>query len=456
MELWFRLVLVLSRNLVYIIFADFLDKLDSLCLNYRHYMTNMSIARTLKSNIENGLKIFPVVLINGARQSGKSTIAKELINEGKLRNYISLDDPLTLSALLASPVSFLDRLAVGTVIDEIQRASEIFTSIKYVVDKDRVNGRFLLTGSANILLLPKLSDSLAGRINLNTLRPLSQGEIEGKREDFIDWLFGDDLDLFKVKPCRDLFERVVRGGYPKPVFENYNEIDTELWYKDYLQTLLIRDVRDVADIEQIGAMPLLLKALSGRVGNVLNYTDLSRTLENLNAKTLSRYIQLLQTLYLVEIIPAWYSNYTKRLIKSPKVYMSDIGFAMYLLGVNSEGLEKNRILFGNLLENFVILEIQKQLGWNRKQPQLYYLRTSDGQEIDIVLEDRTGKLVAIEVKASSSFDPKDLNAIKDFRKAVGDKFHRGIIFHTGQEVHKIDENLYILPIQALWEERVRF
>jgi predicted AAA+ superfamily ATPase len=136
--------------------------------------------------------------------------------------------------------------------------------------------------------------------------------------------------------------------------------------------------------------------------------------------------------------------------------MSDIGFALYLLGINSEGLERNRILFGNLLENFVILEIQKQLGWNKKQPQIYYLRTKDGQEIDIVLEARNSKLVAIEVKASSSFDPKDLEAIRDFQKATGDRFQRGIIFYTGQQVHKIDEKIYILPIQTLWEERIAF
>ena len=414
----------------------------------------MTFKRFLKTNIEETLEYAPIVLINGARQSGKSTLAKELIESGKLSRYITLDDPINLANFLDSSIPFLERLERGTVIDEIQKAAEAFSSIKYVVDENRLPGRFLLTGSANILLLPKLADSLAGRIAIHTHIPHSQREIIGRKEDFVDWLFSDEFDNFKVKPYTDILERVARGSYPEPTNGDYDQKRLDFWYQSYLQTLLLKDVRDVANIEQVGFMPLLLKVLAARTGNILNYADISRTLENLNTKTLTRYIKLLQTLYLVETLPAWYSNYTKKLIKSPKIYLNDTGFAMYLLQKDIEGLEYDRSLYGNLLENFVITEIQKQFGWVKVRPSMYYLRTKDGQEIDLILEAKNDKLVAIEIKASSNFKMNSIDNIKEFQKVMGDKFHRGIIFYTGNQFHRLTDKIYALPIQTLWEERV--
>jgi len=416
----------------------------------------MPINRHLKADIQKSLQFFPVVLINGARQSGKSTIANELINEGILSDYITLDNPSVLGNLLSSPVAFLDNLPKGTVLDEIQRAAEMFTSIKYVVDKDKVNGRFLLTGSANILLLPKLSDSLAGRIAIHTIKPLSQGEIEGKKEDFVDWLFSEDFEWFKVTKTlsnTELQAKIAKGSYPQPVVQNYPEDLQKEWYENYLNTLLIRDVKDLANIEQLGLMPQLLKLLASRTSGLLNYSDLSRTLD-LPQTTLKRYLNLLQSLYLVDLLPPWYINFGKRLIKSPKIHLSDTGFSLHLTNQSLQNLQQNRTLFGQMLESFIYLELQKQIGWSKTKPDIYHYRTQTGEEIDFVLEARNSKLVAIEVKASSSFDVKDLQAIREFQKNVGDKFHRGIIFHTGQEVHRIDEKLYVLPTQTLWEERI--
>jgi predicted AAA+ superfamily ATPase len=418
----------------------------------------MNVDRSAKDEIIETLQFSPVVLINGARQSGKSTLAKELITEGYLFDYITLDNPSVLSNLLSSPIAFLEDLKHGTVIDEIQRAAEIFTSIKYVVDKDRKPGKFLLTGSANVLLLPKLSDSLAGRIAIYTLKPFSQGEIQGRKEDFIDWLFSDDFDHFKVKAnvsMSNLQTRIIKGSYPEPLVGKFSESQQMHWYESYLNTLLVRDVRDLANLEQIGLVPQLFKLLASRTSNLLNYSDLSRSLD-FPQTTLKRYLSLLQSLYLVDFLEPWYTNFGKRLIKSPKIHLNDTGFSLHLLGQNLESLKKDRILFGQILENFIYLELTKQAGWSKTKPQTYHYRTQNGEEIDFIMEARNSKLVAIEVKASSSFDPKDLKAIKDFKKAVGDRFHRGIIFHTGQEVYKIDEKLYILPIQALWEQRVRF
>jgi uncharacterized protein len=410
----------------------------------------MHIQRNLKNIIADGLKYSPVVLINGARQSGKSTLAKELIKEGLRHEYITLDDPTTLGALTSSPVSFLQSLPFGTVIDEIQRAPEFFTSIKYVLDDDRRNGRFLLTGSANVLLLPKLSDSLAGRMEVHTLRPLSQGELSGVQEKFVDWLFSDEFNRPKINTCLDLVKRIAEGSYPQPISQEYTESRISKWYEDYLNTLLVRDVRDISNIEQIGLMPLLLKLLASRTANILNYSDISRSL-NLPWTSLKRYMQLLETLYLVEILPAWYANQSKRMTKAPKIHLADTGFVLYLLGYGQGQLEKDRLLFGDLLENFVLLEIQKQLSWNQTRASLYYSRSHTDQEVDIVIEAADGRLVAIEVKSSSSIDYRDMKNMKAFKEVNGDKFHRGVILYTGQEVHKLESDIYFMPVQSLWE-----
>jgi uncharacterized protein len=415
----------------------------------------MFIKRNLKNKVAGGLKYSPVVLINGARQSGKSTLAKNLIEDGLLNNYITLDDPTTLGALTSSPVSFLQSLPFGTVIDEVQRVPEVFTSIKYVVDKDRQNGRFLLTGSANVLLLPKLSDSLAGRMEIHTLRPLSQGELLGAEEKFVDWLFSDNFSWPKINNCSDLTRRIAEGGYPQPISQEYTENRINKWYEDYLNTLLVRDVRDISNIEQIGLMPLLLKLLATRTANILNYSDVSRSL-NLPWTSLKRYMQLLETLFLVEILPAWYGNQSKRITKAPKIHLSDTGFVLYLLGYGQSQLEKDRLLFGDLLENFVLLEIQKQLSWNQTRARLYYSRSQNDQEVDIVVEAADGRLVAVEVKSSSSVDTKDMRNMKAFKEMAGDKFHRGIILYTGQEVHKLESDIYFMPVQSLWEVNKKF
>ncbi len=416
----------------------------------------MYIKRNLRNDVVETLEYAPVVLINGARQSGKSTFAKELLEEGKLQNYITLDNPGVLSKITRSPIDFLENLPVGTIIDEIQKIPELFSAIKYVVDNNRVPGRFLLTGSANILLLPKLADSLAGRIAIHTLRPFSVGEFEDKKEDFVDWAFSEEFENFKVKENltnNQLFEKIARGGYPEVLTSNYSENNQTRWYDDYINTLLIRDIRDMADIDGLNDIPALLSILATRTGNMLNTSDISRDIDIPNT-TLKRYLKLLNHLYLVDFLKPWHGNLGKRLIKSPKIYLNDTGFCLHLLEKNQESLAKDRILFGHLLENFIILEIQKQITWSQKKPNMYYLRTQDKKEIDLILESRGGQMVAIEIKASSDFKMDSVDNIKEFQKAVGDKFHRGIVFYTGNEVHRLTDKIYALPIQTLWEERI--
>jgi uncharacterized protein len=416
----------------------------------------MYIKRNLKNDVVETLEYAPVVLINGARQSGKSTFAKEMIQEGKLTNYITMDDPGILSKINRSPIDFLENLPTGTVIDEVQKIPELFSAIKYVVDNNRVPGRFLLTGSANILLLPKLADSLAGRIAIHTLMPFSVGEFANKKEDFIDWLFSDDFTHFKVKEeltNDQLFAKIASGSYPEILTSNYSENNQTRWYNDYINTLLIRDIRDMSDISGLNDIPALLSVLAARTGGVLNTSDISRSIDIPNT-TLKRYLNLLHSLYLVNFLKPWSTNFGKRLVKSPKIYLNDTGFCLHLLEKNQESLAQDRVLFGHILENFIILEIQKQITWSLKKPSMYYLRTQDKKEIDLILESRGGQIIAIEIKASSNFKMDSVDNIKEFAKAVGDKFHRGIVFYTGNQVHRLSDNIYALPIQTLWEERV--
>jgi uncharacterized protein len=416
-------------------------------------MSHQQVNRNIYERVIASLDSSPVVLLNGARQTGKSTIAQQIVDSGKLRSYITLDDPLVLSALLSSPVGFLESLPLGTVLDEIQRAPEVFTALKFVVDKDRQKGRFLLTGSANVLLLPKLSDSLAGRMQVHTLRPLSQGEIEGRREDFIDWAFSDEFENYTIPESSDITDRLITGGYPEIISQITGENERYTWYQNYLNLLLVRDIKDISNIEQAGMMPILLKILAARTGNLVNYNDISRSISNLNAKTLSRYTNILELLYIIEQLPAWYANYSKRLIKSPKTYLSDTGFITFLLGIGTDAVKNDRTLYGNLLENFVYQELQKQKGWSRTVADMYFMRTSDGDEIDFILEDTKGRIVAIEIKATTSIDTNDVDKIRKLKNEMGSKFHRGIVLYTGTQVYKADPSLYFMPIQGLWKER---
>lgn len=396
----------------------------------------------------------PVVLLNGARQTGKSTLAQRLAENKWPARYVTLDDVTVQAAARSDPQSFLSAYDGPVIIDEIQRAPELFLPIKLTVDRNRGPGRFLLTGSANVLLLPTLSDSLAGRMEILTLWPLSQGEINGDKEDFVDRVLAKDFNLSAFQSKRleirreELIGLILRGGFPE-IVGRQDAGRRQTWFRSYLTTILQRDVRDLSNVEGLTEFPRLLTLLATRVANLLNLSDVSRA-TTISQTTLKRYLTLLQATYLVSLMPPWTSNLGTRLVKSPKLMLSDTGLLTALLGVDEDRLLENSTLLGSMLENFAAMEIRKQTTWSRTQPQMFHFRTHTGQEVDIVLEEASGRLVGIEVKASASVNKNDFKGLQALATLSGKNFRRGVVLYTGPEAVSFGKDLLALPITALW------
>ena len=374
----------------------------------------------LRRNIENrlldGLRRAPVVYLNGARQAGKSTLAAAL-QESTKRTYITLDDAVLRTAAVADPQGFLEGIKGPILIDEFQLVPELFRVIKLLVDRERTPGRFLLTGSAGAMILPRLADALAGRMELRTLWPLSAGEQCGVKQDFIARLFAPDA--FPLHTCTQTraqtLDFVRRGGFPEVIQRGPR--DRADWFSAYITTILTRDVRDLATVENLSALPNLLALLAARTATLLT----------------------------------WSSNLGKRLVKAPKLLFTDTGLAAHMLGWSDAASIVPAPSVGPLVENFVAMELQKLLGWSEVPARLYHFRTSAGLEVDFVLEDPQGRVVGIEVKSGSTVTPRDVAPLKRFAAELGDRFVRGIVFYTGDSAVPFGKNISVLPISAMWQ-----
>lgn len=404
--------------------------------------------RYLETPLRDALADTPVVLIHGPRQSGKTTLAGAISDDGRVK--LSLDRTPVLAAARSDPDGFIDGLSGPVLLDEVQRAPELFTAIKHSVDHDRRPGRFLLTGSANALLLPKLSESLAGRMEVRTLWPLTQAEIEGCETNFVDRLFADGPlpSSAEANDSTSLWERVLRGGYPEAT-QRKSADRRNAWFGSYIDTLVQRDVRDLANIEGLNELPALLQLLAARSANLLNYADLTRSL-SLSQTTVKRYFALLEALFLVTRFPAWSTNRTSRVVKSPKVYLTDSGLAASLLGADSTRLESDGPLRGMLLESFVAMELARLAGASKTMPRLHHFRTQNGAEVDVVLEAPDGRIVGVEVKAGASVNPDSFRGIEVLQEAASKRFHRGAVLYGGSDTVPFGDNRIAAPVKALW------
>ena len=389
----------------------------------------------------------PVVMLHGARQTGKTTLAQHIARVAHPARYVTLDDAVVLAAARTDPTAFLKGLEGPVVLDEVQRAPDLFLAIQAEVDRHRRPGRFLLSGSANVLLVPQLSESLAGRIEILTLRPFSQGEIEAVGENFIDAAFDDSLR--PAGGCDDLIARILRGGYP-PALERPDPERRRAWLGSYVTTTLDRDIRDLSHIDALSSLPRLLALIATRTAGLLNFMDLARG-SGIPQTTLKRYFALLEATFLVQLVQAWTNNLGKRLIKAPKLYLNDTGLAAYLLGLNEKRLERDPGLKGALLENFVAMELEKQAGWSQACPKLFHFRTAAGQEVDFVLENPAGDLVGIEVKVSATVSSRDFNGLRALAELAGPRFRNGIVLHTGSARVSFGPRLRAVPVGALWQ-----
>lgn len=405
--------------------------------------------RSLEDKVLKGIKRSPAILLVGPRQSGKSFLMKAIAKEQAF-HYLTFDNVPTLAAARHDPVGFINSVNKPVIFDEVQRAPELFLPIKADIDENRVPGRYALTGSANPLVVPKLGDSLAGRMLLYELYPLSQGEISGRKERFIEHAFAPDLDLSSSiafsKP--ELIERIVRGGFPE-MQKFSGEQERSEWVDSYLSLALQKDVQDLAKVEGLSQLPNLLVTLAGRIGSMTNYADLSAG-SSIPMTTLRRYLQLLHSLFLLRTLPAWSRNLNKRLVKSPKTYFVDTAILLQLMNFNAARLNQTPKILGTAAENFVVLELLKQASWSDKKVRLFHFRNNLQKEIDLVLEDEMGKIVGIEIKSSETVRPDDFANFRHLKEAAGDSFHRGIVLYCGSQSLPFGPDQAALPIASLW------
>lgn len=407
--------------------------------------------RHLMRQVQDALTDTPVVLVQGPRQSGKTTLARQLQEHGYAAEYVTLDQNASLRAARRDPDGFVDGLPERVILDEIHRAPELFLAIKASVDRRRTPGRFLLTGSAQALLLPKVSESLAGRMEVLTLWPFSQGEIEGRVDSFVDACFAVDFAPRRVasEPWPGLAERIARGGFPEAVART-SGARRRAWYEAYVATLLQRDIRDLADITGLLDLPVLLRLAAARVMGLVNFSDLARDAA-MPQTTLKRYWALFETTFLIRPVRPWSANLGTRLVRAPKLAFGDSGLLCHLLGLEAARLREDALMAGAALESFVAGELTRQIGWSETRPSLFHYRTHTQHEVDFVMEDAHHRLVGIEVKKTASPKAGDFKGLEHLRENTGKRFLRGFLLYTGAESVAFGPNLYALPVSALWQ-----
>lgn len=389
----------------------------------------------------------PVVLINGPRQCGKTTLMQQML--GADRDWFSLDDEATLNAAIADPVGLI-RGRARVAIDEVQRAPALLRAIKKSVDEDRQLGRFLLTGSTDVLTLPKLSDSLAGRMEVVELLPLAQAEIVGHRPGFLSSVLAGAAppqtpDSTSGPPATEL---ALRGGYPEMVRRS-DAARRRAWAREYLRAVVQRDVRDIASIDRIERMPRLLRALAQHSGQLANFTQLAGQL-GIDDKTARKYVGVFEQLFLVRRLEPWFRNHLKRLVKTPKVHFIDAGLLAAMRSQTAARRSHDRTAWGSLLETFVHGELLKAIRWHPTPCQMFHYRDKDRVEVDFVIETDDAEVVGIEVKAAASVSVADFSGLRRLAGAAGRDFRAGVLLHDGERVLSFGSNLYAAPFSSLW------
>lgn len=396
--------------------------------------------------VATALKDTPVVMVNGPRQSGKTTLVRDLV-AGK-RAFFTLDDETVLEGARQDPTGFMRGLD-HTTIDEVQRAPDLLRAIKRSVDQDRRPGRFLITGSANLLTLPTVSESLAGRMEVVTLLPLSPAEIRGRRPAFLrKALTGALVRPPEVMIGDALVHAVLTGGYPE-MLRRGESGRRQAWAREYVRAIVERDVRDIADVERLDQMPRLLRVLAHHSGHLTNFAQIGGQ-NGLDDKTTKKYVAILEQLFLVRRLEPWFRNRLKRLVKTPKLHVLDSGLLAALLGATAERIVRDRSIFGPLLEAFVFSEVLKQGTWLDEACTLSHYRDKDQDEVDIVIENETAGLVGIEVKAAATVNARDFKGLRKLADATGGALRLGLVLYDGEHTVPFGERLFAAPVSCVW------
>ena len=403
--------------------------------------------RLIKPHIAEALLDTPVVLLAGPRQAGKTTLVRQIAQQQGLR-YLTMDDELALLSAREDPVGMIRSLD-RAVIDEVQRAPQLLLAIKKSVDEDRRPGRFLLTGSANLMSLPTVADSLAGRMETLSLLPLSQSEIRSRSANWIDSAYaGRILKADQPALGSNLIDRVLHGGYPEAISRPTTKRRVA-WARQYIDALIQRDVRDVAGIEKLDQLPQFLRALAQTAGQMCNYTQLGGQV-GLDGKTVSRYVGVFEQMYLLKRIDVWARNRLNRVIKTPKLQFIDSGLLATLLDLTAEETQQDRTRFGNVLETFVFGELLKHTTSADGDYRLMYYRDADKFEVDVVIENAAGQLVGVEVKAAATVKESDLRGLKKMASLAMRQFKMGVLLYDGTETMPLADGIWAAPLSTLW------
>ena len=439
--------------------------------------------RYVERRLAEALEDSPVVLIHGPRQCGKTTLAQfacapnylkwgdDYLTWGENRlgwgvsqqrwdyKYISFDDAVARDGAQADPMGFVADLPERVILDEVQRVPNLFAVLKLEVDRRRTPGRFILIGSTNVLLIPTLSDSLAGRLQIVPLHPLAQSELVAQSgtvfasqtpPGFLDALFGAGFEVRQTERLgKQLVERMVAGGFPAALTRPTARRQAN-WYRNYVEAQLQRDVRDMARIRMLDVLPRLLSSAASQTARLFNLTDLASPF-HLSRPTIGDYVELLERLFLLKRLPPWHSNRLSRLVKTPKLHVGDTGLASALLGADSASLAADRALLGQLLETFVFQELLRQASWHDASTRFFHFRDKDGVEVDVVIEREAGAVAGVEVKAAATVTSGDFRGLRKLAKAVGKRFAGGVVLYDGETCTRFGDGFYAVPVRRLWE-----
>jgi uncharacterized protein len=413
-------------------------------------LSNQEIPRHAEMRVKEALADTRIVAVEGPRQAGKSTLCTKVGSERGMR-IVTLDDPSTRRGAIDDPSGFAAALGERAFIDELQRVPELVLALKSAVDRDTRPGRFLVSGSASLLLAPRIGDSLAGRVERIPLRPFTQAEISRKAAP--RWL--DELWEGKGAPYVESSEegraahagRIATGGFPAAIARS--ERRRGAWFEDYLAALIARDVPDIVDIRRPDLLPALLTHMAAGSGSLISMRPIAQALAA-DEKTVRAYVRLLELLHLVVSVPAWSAGFAARAVRAPRLFIEDSGLLTHLLDANATRIAHDDILSGRAYESFVAMEIARLLPHTATAPKLRHWRGPHGEEVDIVLEDRSGRVIGVEIKSGATVKRGDLRGMNKFRELAGESFVAGLVLCTTRQTIPLARRVWATPIEALW------
>lgn len=405
--------------------------------------------RTIEDTVVEAMGSARAVALLGARQVGKSTLAR-VIADGRLpADLITLDDELSLARAVADPVGLIAGLGRRTVIDEIQRAPQLLLAIKARLDRDNSPGQFLLTGSANLRRIPTVSDALPGRVDYLTLWPFTQGELRGKREDFLSCLFRGEAPRVTDAPVgRDGYvDLMLRGGFPEA--QRRADAQRGRFFESYIASIVERDVAETSRVHEPGSVETILRLVAARSGSLARFDSLGRD-AGISGKTAKAYVDVLERLFLVRVRRSWHVNLGQRQVKAPKLYIADPGLLAGLVGADRQRIGEDDGLAGALFETFVATELERQASWFPEALSFWHYRERD-REVDLVVERPSGEVLGVEVKAGATVREGDFRGLVQMRERLGARLVAGVVLYAGERALPFGDGLWALPLSAMWE-----